>query len=88
MSRSSSQSPICVLAIGCFQRGQFDRLGLRDLLGDLLLDADQHAQRLGVNLPSASIASLCRIPPTFSRRSATARAVAAAGLFSWWVSPA
>ena len=41
----------------------------------------------GVNLASASIASLCRIWPTPSRRSATARAVAAAGLFSWWVKP-
>ncbi len=28
------------------------------------------------------------MPATRSRRSATARAVAAAGLFSWWVSPA
>ena len=39
-----------VLAIGGLQRSQFLGLGFGDLLGDLVLDADQHAQRLGGEL--------------------------------------
>ena len=39
-----------VLAVGRFERGEFLRLGLGDLLGDLVLDADQDAQRLGGEL--------------------------------------
>ena len=39
-----------VLAVGGLQRGEFLRLGLGDLLGDLVLDADQHPQRLGGEL--------------------------------------
>ena len=43
---SSSQSPICVLAIGRLQRGQLVIAGLSHLLGDLVLDAHQDAQGL------------------------------------------
>ncbi len=42
----------------------------------------------GVTVPSASIASFWRMPATRCRSSEAARTVAAAGLFSWWVSPA
>jgi hypothetical protein len=40
------------------------------------------------SLPSASIASLCRMPANRSRSVSDARTAAAAGLFSSWVSPA
>ncbi len=42
--------PDLVLAVGGLKRGEFHRLGFRHLLGDLLLDADHHAQGLGRDL--------------------------------------
>ena len=39
-----------VLAVRRLERGELQRLGLGDLLGDLVLDADQHPQCLGGEL--------------------------------------
>ena len=50
MPWSSSQSPICSSRSEASSAVSSWRLGLGDLLGDLVLDADQHPQRLGGEL--------------------------------------